>query len=186
MEKSILLIIDHRIYNVAKLKHLGEGIRDVYLADFHRQDVTQQFQQFHQTDVPFESIIESQSFPSSDVQYLGFSYFQKNIPKYYHIVSDISKLSSLEIKNKSYFLFPDITTKDKDNIKYLNLFVKDANGFVSVHNLMLETTGWKLQKCYLELCVDYTEKGEVITKKIEANTIEDFVKQHFKGYTPYV
>lgn len=207
MSKPILLAIHGKILDVSKFvdKHPGEGIRDVYLRDYHRKEATELFDQFHQTDVPMELIIDAKNFPDqSDIKYIAPNFFQKNIPKFYHCLDNNSfdNIDISVIPNKSFFMMPyypppDQPKEEKEDQSQKDhkicLFVKDAMGFTNIHPLQIRSQTikgipcqYKIERCFLHLYSDVCKDEKTLTTALEAKTIEQFIETYFtkSGYKP--
>jgi hypothetical protein len=182
----ILLAIKGYIYEVSKFvsHHPGEGIRNVYLYENNKRDVSNQFDHFHTSNESEEYLIEARKGNHPTIKYIAPYYFQKRIPRYYHYIDNgIQNIKQENIPNKSYLLF-----QSNDNDKTINLFVKDAMGFISVHHLelVINEENNKLEKCFVQLCDNIDENENVEINTIEDVTIEGFIDKYFKGqgYNP--
>ena len=69
---AIILIINGDKYEVSGFDHPGEGVRDIYLTDFHNKDVTAEFFEYHFTDDPMEMLLEAKKNGECEgIRYLG-------------------------------------------------------------------------------------------------------------------
>ena len=69
---AIILIIDGHKYEVSKFNHPGEGVRDVYLRDYHQKDVTKKIDHYHMTSEPEEILELARKHGTyQDIIYLG-------------------------------------------------------------------------------------------------------------------
>lgn len=193
----IFLNIRNSIYEVSHFtdSHKGEGINNVFLREHNRQNVTSEFEKFHTSEIADDELELAKKGQHPMIKYIGPNYFQKNIPKYFHLidmeVADVEDISKLMSK-KSYFIFPSF---DDDNIFNLSLFVKDANGCVNIYPLILKHSDssypQKVTKCSVELydieLNDKLEDENIITTVLEAGDIESFVDKYFtkQGYTSH-
>lgn len=181
----ILLGIKGHIYDVSqfRLDHPGEGIRNIFLDEHNRREVSAQFEHFHMTNIAEEYLIEAKDGKHPTIKYIAPYYFQKRIPRYYHYVEgDIQKIKLENIPNKSYLLF-----QSNEDEKTINLFVKDAMGMISVHHLRLVVNeAGKLEKCFVQLCDNVDENEQVEINTLEDTTIEGFIEKYFtgQGYKP--
>lgn len=181
---NILLAIKGNIFEVSQfvLDHPGEGICGMYLQDHNRQEVTPLFEKYHTSNIPDFTLLESISNQYQSILHLGPYYFQRRIPRYYHYIYNIKRLKTENLPNKSYLLY------QSDNKKELtiNLFVKDAMGMISVHNLNLVINNEQLEKCYVKICDSIDDNNDIVTATLEETTIEGFIDKYFKkeGYTP--
>lgn len=70
--KPVILTIDGHKYDVTNFEHPGEGIKDIYLADFNGKNCTAEFEAQHFTDDPFEMLLEARDTGECDgIKYLG-------------------------------------------------------------------------------------------------------------------
>jgi hypothetical protein len=172
---NILLSIKGHIYEVSHFvkNHPGEGINNMYLNEYNRINASLLFNQFHSSNESEEHLINARNGTHPQIKYLGPNYFHKDIPKYYHYIEDITKIKMNDINNRSFFMF-------QSNEPYtINIFVKDAVGMTTVHNMKLNINDNKLIKCFVELCDSVNKDNNIITKIIEANSIEEFIKIYF-------
>lgn len=65
-----ILIIDKHKYDVTKFDHPGDGIKNIYLRDFHNKDVTEEFDYHHYTDYPYELLEKARELG----EHLGIKY----------------------------------------------------------------------------------------------------------------
>jgi hypothetical protein len=183
IKMNILLAIDNHIYEVSNFvnKHPGEGIRNIYLNEHNRSDASLLFE-----NIAEDYLIAARNNDHDTIKYIAPYYFIKKIPIYYHYIPNIENINLKDIPNKSFLLYQS----DDDPKLSLNIFVKDAMAFISVHNLKLVVSEVdkldKLDKCYVELCSDVDKDKKVLTEIIEDVTIEAFIDKNFKGqgYTP--
>lgn len=185
---NILLAIKGHIYEVKNFinKHPGEGISNIFLSEHNRQEVSELFEKFHQTNVSEEHLINARENTNEHIQYVAPNYFKRRIPKYYHYIPAIGDVNIQELPIKSFFMYQS----NEDNKDGINLLVKDGMGLLSVHHMKLKINDEtnKLEKCFVELCSDVDENDNVITTILDEATIEDFVDKYFikDKYTPIV
>lgn len=181
---NLLLAIKGHIYEVSHFvsKHPGEGINNVYLNEYNKREVNMLFAKFHQTEESEEHLIRAREGNHDRIKYIGEYYFQKRIPKYYHLLKDLSEIDSEKYERGCFFIFPNL-----EDSKQLNLFVKDKMGMISVHHMKLVTDDDnKLTKAYVEICFDMDKDKNPITKTIESDNVENFMEKYFikDGYKP--
>ena len=195
---SVFLSIKNGIYEVSQFigSHPGEGINSVYLNEHNRKNVTEEYEKYHTSELAEEELILAKKGENPKIKYIGPNYFQKNIPKYFHLIdlelADVEEISK-NMTKKSFFMFPSSTTIDKSDFQ-LNLFVRDANGCVNIYPLNFKFSGNsnKIEKCYVELYdIKMNEKLEeenVITSVLDAGNIELFVDKYFtkQKYIPII
>jgi len=70
--KKVILTIDGHRYDVAQFDHPGEGIKDIYLADFNNKNCTAEFEAEHSTDDPFQMLLDARKEGECEgIKYLG-------------------------------------------------------------------------------------------------------------------
>lgn len=94
--KDILLLIGEDIYEVSKFipNHPGEGIHDIYIRNFNRKNVTEEFEHYHFDSEPedwLEKAKKNKFDPETGIYYVGPSFFKKRIPAYFHYLVDDEK-----------------------------------------------------------------------------------------------
>lgn len=50
---KIIITYEDKKYDVTKFDHPGEGIRNCYLFDYRNKDISEDFEHYHYTDLPF-------------------------------------------------------------------------------------------------------------------------------------
>jgi len=93
MAHELLITIGDDLYEVSKFikNHPGEGIHDIYLHNFHRKNVSEEFEQYHFDDEPHEWLAKAKKLkydPENGIYYLGPSYFKGKIPLFFHFFKD--------------------------------------------------------------------------------------------------
>lgn len=198
MSQPILLSIHNDIYEVSHFinTHPGEGINNIYLTEHNGHNVTEEYEKFHQTELAYEELISAKNGNNPKIKFVGPDYFQKQIPKYFHLLdletADINIISKA-MNKKSFFMFPSSEKKDKSDFQ-INLFVKDANGCTNIYPLITQFNNKeqpnKVTNCSVELydivMNDDLEEQKIVTSVLDATTIEDFVEKYFirQKYVP--
>jgi len=88
---NTLLIIEDHIYDVSRYikDHPGEGIRNVYLMDFHGKECTSLVDRHHTTNEPYEIMERArENGYHKGVYWVCPNFFGKRIPKYFHFSPD--------------------------------------------------------------------------------------------------
>jgi len=104
MTKYILLIIEGRVYEVSGFenKHPGEGIRDTYLRNYSRRDVTGIFEKYH--DEGYEILDQARkNGECRGVKFISMNFFGKKIPKSFIPVDSMSDLP-INLDKNEYLL----------------------------------------------------------------------------------
>lgn len=88
---QVLLLIGNDVFECRRFigSHPGEGINNIYLKEWNRKNVTEQFEQYHYTDTPTEWINEAKliGVSSEGIRYVGpiasFFHSSKRIPEWF-------------------------------------------------------------------------------------------------------
>ncbi len=120
--KELLLSINDSLWECNKFiaNHPGEGIQDVYLKNYHKKNVTEEFERYHFDNEPDDWLDRAKSShydPETGIYYIGPNPFKnkRRIPPYFHFFPSADAPSNtqsgteyLTEKNqpKSFILFP--------------------------------------------------------------------------------
>jgi len=70
--KRVLVCHNDEWYDVTDFNHPGEGIKDVYLKNFHHKKIDEQLHKAHETNEPYELLQEAKEKGSCDgIVYVG-------------------------------------------------------------------------------------------------------------------
>lgn len=170
MSKSIMLIIEGHIYDVTYFqnKHPGEGIRNTYLYNYNRKDVTTLFKIYH--DVGYEIIYEAKKTGEhKGVKYISPNFYDKKLPKclYPDLNYPIDILK--DMKHDEYILTPDSQSPQS----IIVLYVKQTNCFIK-ENIMIEDKRFVIRTTSSRLSTNNIENN--IKKRFCFNTISSFME----------
>ena len=144
--KQILMAINDKIYDVTKYipKHPGEGIKNSYLKNFDRKDVTNLFDKFHLTNEPDELLEKSINNENEFIFYVSpfFKFYKFNkIPKYYYFIREKHEIDILLETNKYILYYFEnmlkLSYKNNDN-EICNHTIKSVNDeYILVKNKII-------------------------------------------------
>jgi hypothetical protein len=107
LHKEVILIITKDIFEVSKFisNHPGEGISDVYLKNYHKKNVTEEYEHYHHDEQPDEwlELAKKKGYDSTTgIYYVCPAFFQKKIPSYFHFfINENEAKNYLQEKNKN-------------------------------------------------------------------------------------
>ncbi len=120
--RSTYVIIGDKIYDITDFisKHPGEGIRGVWLYDYHRFNVTKEFESMHMTEDP-----DTMLTTSANIKCICDNPFVQRVPKYFCAYYD---LDCSKIKNDYKLTYLDtfsLVTNYENCVKWYKLKYED-------------------------------------------------------------
>ncbi len=72
--KRIIVQFEDNYYDVTNFDHPGEGIKELYLANYHGKNIDRELEMEHSTNDPYEMLLEAKEKGECD----GIIYLDKN------------------------------------------------------------------------------------------------------------
>jgi len=176
---ELLLTIGSDLFEVSKFvsNHPGEGIHDVYLNNYNRKNVSDEYEHYHYDNEPDEWLnsAKSKGFdPETGICYVGEigSWFKKKIPNWFHFFPNEQAEDSFWQQEKKNKVFIVKTLEKKDVTKGAIAIYLDEEGNKKTLELKKESL--------------WTTLEPVSTTEITHATIEGlvdilFIKKGFEG-----